>query len=101
MADAGDTIIATVLIILGLLVAIGGLALQILLWLSLPMVMIAGVLMIRGSLGANGYVGWAMIIAPPAVFILPGFMPALTVMAPVGLGVVLVLLGIVKAVSVW
>ena len=101
MADAGDNIIATVLISLGLLLGVGAVAFQILLWLALLLVMVAGALMVRGDLGANGYVGWTLILAAPVVFILPGFMPAMALVLPIGLAVLIVLAGVVKFTGIW
>jgi hypothetical protein len=98
--DAGDTIIGSVVLGLGILMGLG-VNFQLLLWVAELGLVIAGILMVRGNLGANGYVGWSLIILGPALFIVPGFMVGLTVTAPIAAAVLLCLGGIVKFFGAW
>ncbi len=99
--DAGDTIIAGAILGLALLFLLGLVGIPFTLWLAEFLLIVAGILMVRGDLGANATVGWILIIAGPATFILPGFFPGLTMTLPLLVMLGLIGLGLTRLLRLW
>ncbi len=100
-ADAGDAIVGASLFALAFILFLGAFGVPFLDWLAEILLVVAGVMMLRGALGANGRVGWALILLGPVLFVLPAFAPqlaaALVVFAVLGL----IVLGALKFVAIW
>ncbi len=100
-ADAGDAIVGASLFGLAFMLFLGAFGVPFFDWLTEILLVVAGVLMLRGELGANGKVGWALIILGPALFILPAFLPALTMLVMIVATLGLITLGATKFLGLW
>ncbi len=100
-ADAGDTIVGAALIGLAIVMTLGLVGVPFMLWIGALLLIVAGVLMVRGDLGANATVGWLLVLAGPVVFILPGFFPMLSMTLPLVIALALWGLGGTKLFALW
>lgn len=100
-ADAGDTIVAAAVIVLAIIMTLGLIGVPFMLWIGELLMIVAGILMVRGDLGANANVGWILILAGPLAFILPGFFPALSMTLPLVITLGLWGLGGTKFAALW
>lgn len=101
VADVGDRIVASAVLFLALLVTLGIAGVPFVDWIAQVLMVVAGLLMLRGLLGTNEKVGATLVILGPALLVLPAFYPALSVVFPVTAAVLLWLGGIVKIFGLW
>lgn len=99
--DVGDRIIASAVLGLAVLLSLALAGVPFMLWVAEAVMVVVGILMVRGDLGAHARVGYALVIAGPALFILPGFFPALTITLPLVAAVLLWIGGIAKFFGAW
>ena len=99
--DAGDTIIGSVVLVLALLTTLGAAQVPFMIWVAEASMVIVGILMVRGDLGAHPRVGYALILAGPTMFILPGFFPEMSVTLPIIAAALLWIGGIAKMLGAW
>ncbi len=100
-ANAGDAIVGVSMFVLAFLVFLGAFGVPFIDWVAEILMVVAGIMMMRGELGANARVGWLLVVLGPALFILPGFAPqlagAISVVAVLGLTI----LGALKFFALW
>lgn len=97
----GDRIVASAILGLAFLLILGVAGVPFMLWVAEVAMVAVGLLMVRGDLGAHAGVGYALIVAGPALFILPGFFPAMAVVLPLMAAILLSIGGLAKLVGAW
>lgn len=99
--DVGDRIIASAILALAVLLILGLAGVPFMIWIAELAMVAVGILMVRGDLGAHAGVGYALIVAGPALFILPGFFPALSFTLPLIAALLLAIAGLAKLFGTW
>lgn len=99
--DAGDMIVTASVATVALVVTLGVAGVPFLDWLGAILLLVHGILLIHGSLGANARVGWLFAVLGPATIALPPFFPVLSVLLPVGTAVIVWLAAVTKPFSLW
>lgn len=99
--DTGNAIIGTGLLIVAAFLGMGVAGVAFMDWIGEILLVVAGSMMVRGSLGAHPRVGWALVILGPTLFVLPAFLPQFSIVLPAAVTVVLVLGAGTKFANVW